>query len=75
MGRERLIMLAYLIAHMYGNLKIFFGPGTFNDYAHWLRTLGEPFFHYEWGAVDHPRGAGRRRDRTRRVCLPLSRLD
>jgi succinate dehydrogenase / fumarate reductase cytochrome b subunit len=48
MAVSGLIMLAYLIAHMYGNLKIFFGPGTFNGYAHWLRTLGEPFFHYEW---------------------------
>ena len=33
---------------MLGNLKIFFGPDEFNDYAHWLRTLGEPFLHYEW---------------------------
>ncbi|MGY0061725.1 succinate dehydrogenase cytochrome b subunit [Streptomyces sp. LZ34] len=43
-----LIMLAYLAAHMLGNLKIFFGPGDFNGYAHWLRTLGEPALHYEW---------------------------
>ncbi|OON72729.1 succinate dehydrogenase [Streptomyces tsukubensis] len=43
-----LMMLLYLVVHMYGNLKIFFGPGTFDDYAHWLRTIGEPFMHYEW---------------------------
>ncbi|MER6997876.1 succinate dehydrogenase cytochrome b subunit [Streptomyces sp. NPDC000410] len=43
-----LIMLGYLVAHMFGNLKIFFGPGDFNAYGHWLRTMGEPFLHYEW---------------------------
>jgi succinate dehydrogenase / fumarate reductase cytochrome b subunit len=48
MAVSGLIMLLYLIVHMYGNLKIFFGPGTFNGYAHWLRTIGEPFMHYEW---------------------------
>lgn len=48
MAVSGLLMLLYLIVHMYGNLKIFFGPGTFDEYAHWLRTLGEPFMHYEW---------------------------
>ncbi|MGW3490662.1 succinate dehydrogenase [Streptomyces sp. NPDC001054] len=48
MAVSGLLMLLYLIAHMYGNLKIFFGPGTFDEYAHWLRTVGEPFMHYEW---------------------------
>lgn len=43
-----LIMLAYLVVHMLGNLKVFFGPDEFTGYAHWLRTLGEPFLHYEW---------------------------
>ncbi|MFI0483694.1 succinate dehydrogenase cytochrome b subunit [Actinomadura sp. 9N215] len=36
------VLVAYLIAHMVGNLKIFFGAEDFNHYAHWLRTLGEP---------------------------------
>lgn len=44
-----LIMLSYLVAHVVGNLKIFFGAEEFNDYGHWLRTLGEPVLHYEWG--------------------------
>ncbi|MBY8879360.1 succinate dehydrogenase cytochrome b subunit [Actinacidiphila acidipaludis] len=48
MAVSGLLMLTYLAVHMFGNLKIFFGPGTFNGYAHWLRTLGEPFLHYEW---------------------------
>jgi succinate dehydrogenase / fumarate reductase, cytochrome b subunit len=48
MAVSGLIMLLYLVVHMFGNLKIFFGPETFNDYGHWLRTIGEPFMHYEW---------------------------
>lgn len=48
MAVSGLIMLGYLSVHMLGNLKIFFGSDEFNHYAHWLRTLGEPFLHYEW---------------------------
>ncbi|MFJ2645444.1 succinate dehydrogenase [Streptomyces sp. NPDC087420] len=48
MAVSGLFMLAYLVAHMYGNLKIFFGLDSFNGYAHWLRTIGEPVLHYEW---------------------------
>ncbi|MFB8026924.1 MULTISPECIES: succinate dehydrogenase [unclassified Streptomyces] len=48
MAVSGLIMLGYLAVHMLGNLKIFFGSGEFNHYAHWLRTIGEPFLHYEW---------------------------
>lgn len=48
MAVSGLIMLLYLVVHMVGNLKIFFGSGEFNHYAHWLRTVGEPFLHYEW---------------------------
>jgi succinate dehydrogenase / fumarate reductase cytochrome b subunit len=43
-----LVMLGYLVVHMYGNLKIFFGAGAFDSYAEWLRTLGDPFFHRTW---------------------------
>lgn len=48
MAVSGLIMLGYLVVHMLGNLKIFFGSDEFNHYAHWLRTIGEPFLHYEW---------------------------
>ncbi|HEX5905862.1 MAG TPA: succinate dehydrogenase cytochrome b subunit [Propionibacteriaceae bacterium] len=37
-----LILIGYLLAHMYGNLKIFAGAEAFNEYAHHLRALGEP---------------------------------
>ncbi|WP_075906689.1 succinate dehydrogenase cytochrome b subunit [Actinomadura sp. CNU-125] len=40
------ILVLFLIAHMVGNLKIFFGAEDFNHYAHWLRTIGEPAVPY-----------------------------
>jgi succinate dehydrogenase / fumarate reductase cytochrome b subunit len=40
------VLVLYLIAHMVGNLKIFFGAEDFNHYAHSLRTLGEPLVPY-----------------------------
>ncbi|MEU0370735.1 succinate dehydrogenase [Streptomyces sp. NPDC006283] len=49
MAVSGLIMLGYLVAHMMGNLKIFFGPDEFNAYGHWLRTMGAPVLHYSWG--------------------------
>ncbi|MCF3173250.1 succinate dehydrogenase [Streptomyces sioyaensis] len=48
MAVSGLVMLLYLVVHMLGNLKIFFGPGEFDHYAHWLRTVGAPFMHQEW---------------------------
>ncbi|MGF7235746.1 MAG: succinate dehydrogenase cytochrome b subunit [Frankia sp.] len=43
-----LIMLLFLLLHMLGNLKIFFGPHDFDAYAAWLRTIGEPVLHGAW---------------------------
>ncbi|MFF3544474.1 succinate dehydrogenase [Streptomyces platensis] len=48
MAVSGLVMLLYLVVHMIGNLKIFFGAEEFNGYAHWLRVVGEPFMHHEW---------------------------
>jgi succinate dehydrogenase / fumarate reductase, cytochrome b subunit len=46
MAVSGLILLGYLLAHMYGNLKVFAGPEAFNEYAHHLRILGEPILPY-----------------------------
>jgi succinate dehydrogenase / fumarate reductase, cytochrome b subunit len=43
-----LIMVLFLLVHMLGNLKIFFGPHDFDAYAAWLRTIGEPVLHGAW---------------------------
>lgn len=48
MAVSGVVMLTYLVFHMLGNLKIFFGPDDINGYAAWLRTIGEPFLRYGW---------------------------
>ncbi|WP_372451792.1 succinate dehydrogenase cytochrome b subunit [Catellatospora tritici] len=40
------LLVLFLLAHMIGNLKIFFGAQTFDSYAHWLREIGEPMLPY-----------------------------
>jgi succinate dehydrogenase / fumarate reductase cytochrome b subunit len=43
-----LFMVLFLLAHMIGNLKIFFGKREFDDYASWIRNIGQPALHHEW---------------------------
>lgn len=43
MATTGLLMVLYLLAHMYGNLHVFAGQENFDTYAHGFRTLGEPF--------------------------------
>ena len=38
------ILIGFLVGHVYGNLKIFQGAVHFNAYAEGLRTLGAPIF-------------------------------
>lgn len=37
-----LIMVLFLLAHMYGNYKVFSGQAAFDGYSEFLRTVGEP---------------------------------
>ncbi|MFW6599453.1 succinate dehydrogenase cytochrome b subunit [Propionibacteriaceae bacterium Y2011] len=46
MAVSGLIMVGYLLVHMYGNLMVFGGAAAFNDYAAHLRTIGEPMIPY-----------------------------
>ncbi|WP_189833909.1 succinate dehydrogenase [Streptomyces zaomyceticus] len=48
MAVSGLLMLGYLVAHVAGNLKVFFGPEEFNAYGHWLRVMGAPVLHHAW---------------------------
>jgi succinate dehydrogenase / fumarate reductase cytochrome b subunit len=43
-----LLLVAYLFAHMAGNLKIFVGAESFDHYAHWLRAIGSPVLPESW---------------------------
>src|SRR4051812_10145106 len=47
MAATGVVMLLYLVAHMVGNLKIFFGADALDTYAAWLREIGEPALPYE----------------------------
>jgi succinate dehydrogenase / fumarate reductase cytochrome b subunit len=33
-----LVLIAFLLVHMYGNLKMFLGPESFDHYAEWLQV-------------------------------------
>jgi len=46
MAISGLLMMLFLLVHMYGNLHIFAGQVAFDDYAHNFRTLFEPFLPY-----------------------------
>lgn len=46
MAASGLLFVLYVLLHMYGNLKVLAGEEAFNDYAHHLRTLGEPMLPY-----------------------------
>lgn len=41
-----LIMVLFLVAHMYGNLKVFAGQEAFDGYSAYLRTILEPLLPY-----------------------------
>jgi succinate dehydrogenase cytochrome b subunit len=42
------LLVLFIVAHMLGNLKIFFGRADFDGYAAWLRTIGSPVLHETW---------------------------
>ena len=47
MALTGLVFIGYVIAHMYGNLKVFGGQEAFDGYAEHLRELGEPILPHE----------------------------
>jgi succinate dehydrogenase / fumarate reductase cytochrome b subunit len=52
MATSGVILVGFVILHMAGNLKFFFGETHFDEYAHSLRTVGEPFIPFDyarWG--------------------------
>lgn len=40
------LFVLFVLMHMYGNLKVFAGRQAFDEYAHHLRTIGEPILPY-----------------------------
>ncbi|MEO6997966.1 MAG: succinate dehydrogenase [Terracoccus sp.] len=47
MAVSGIVFALYVLVHMIGNLKVFTGADHFNEYAHWLRTVLQPFLPYE----------------------------
>jgi len=44
MAATGVVFVLFVLAHMYGNLKAFYGPEKFNHYAEFLREVGAPMF-------------------------------
>ena len=42
MAISGMVLMAFVLAHMVGNLKLYFGATALDDYSHWLREVGEP---------------------------------
>lgn len=42
-----IIFALYVLVHMVGNLKVYTGASHFDDYAHYLREIGEPIIPHE----------------------------
>src|ERR1700712_4491718 len=42
MAISGMVLMVYVLAHMVGNLKLYFGATALDDYSHWLREVGEP---------------------------------
>ena len=36
------ILMGFVLLHMVGNLKFYFGQSALDTYSHWLREIGEP---------------------------------
>ena len=77
------VLVGFVVAHVAGNLKIFLGAESFNSYALFLRTVGEPLLPYSvllWVAravllVSGPAHAQAGQRRAQRVVLFLEAED
>jgi succinate dehydrogenase / fumarate reductase, cytochrome b subunit len=46
MALSGIVLIAFVVGHMLGNLKVYQGRASFNHYAEGLRTFGAPFLGY-----------------------------
>ena len=46
MAVSGIFFVLFVLVHMYGNLKMFWGAEPYNEYAHHLRTIGQPILPY-----------------------------
>jgi succinate dehydrogenase / fumarate reductase cytochrome b subunit len=43
-----LVMFLFIVGHVAGNMKFFFGAEAFDHYSHWLRSLLTPLLPHGW---------------------------
>src|SRR3954463_12978020 len=48
MAISGMVLMAFVLLHMVGNLKLYFGASSLDRYSHWLRTGGEPALPEQW---------------------------
>jgi succinate dehydrogenase / fumarate reductase cytochrome b subunit len=48
MAVSGMVLMAFVLLHMVGNLKLYFGASSLDRYSHWLRTVGEPALPEQW---------------------------
>src|SRR3954447_305659 len=48
MAISGMVLMAFVLLHMVGNLKLYFGASPLDRYSHWLRTVGEPALPEQW---------------------------
>jgi succinate dehydrogenase / fumarate reductase cytochrome b subunit len=48
MAISGMVLMAFVLLHMIGNLKLYFGASPLDRYSHWLRTIGEPALPEQW---------------------------
>jgi succinate dehydrogenase / fumarate reductase cytochrome b subunit len=48
MAISGMVLMAFVLLHMVGNLKLYFGESSLDRYSHWLRTVGEPALPERW---------------------------
>ena len=67
MAISGMVLMGYVLAHMVGNLKLYFGAESLDAYSHWLREVGEPALPRECAAVGRADRAARRGRRAPRA--------
>src|SRR3954470_18119428 len=48
MAISGMVLMAFVLLHMVGNLKLYFGASSLDRSSHWLRTVGEPALPEQW---------------------------
>ena len=47
MALSGLLLLGFVVGHMFGNLKLYYGEAKYNAYAEFLREMGAPLFAHD----------------------------